>query len=742
MKNYYTNNVPRILSTFCVFFLLQVIGNAQPMKQKDIKEFIWGETNTFKASKFPDSLQNESAVILLDEYKYDYSKFTPLFTNSFAAIRVREHYIHRRILKLNDRAAVQNFSELEFTEASKNQGLLRIGNKDKKFFGLRIIKPNGEINEIDLENDKIKISSADEQAFKIAVEGLEPGDTIDYYTCTIESWERNSFVFDSFETIFKDEYPILKFSFGVKLENDFFINHNSFKGASSLKQTSEEENVKEYALEVNTIKKRNENRWLYSFMEYPSFKFQVSFARSKKRKNEVNSFLADNTSIIKNEVSADDILKHYKDDYNFDLSLKWIKKYFKNKKDSIDNRQLIEEAYYLMRHYYLNRYIEGAVAIQENLVNPSDDIYQNSIVITKEKQFLTYFGSFLKNNNIPFEIIKAKNRYDGNIDDLLLESNLITLLKVNLDDPIYIYPFSNSTFFNWIPYALENTEAYSLQFDKKYKQIEKVKKSKLPSSLYADNNEKEIIKIDFSDTFSKIIVHKESFYKGHNKIRVMSDRLFFFDYIQAEYKKYQTTSFAGFLKKKNRKKYDKTFPAYKTQIIEKQRERLKQTTQDEFDFTINDYSYDLINEGRKSVNDTLHFKEQFNIQDDLIQRAGSNFIFKVGKLIGQQIAIKEKEKSRTENIYMPYSRSFDNEIRITIPDGYMVSDYEKLNMNTENETGGFNSEASMNGSNMLIIKTHKFYRNNYEPNSSWGKMLEFLEASYQFSQQKILLKKV
>ena len=44
--------------------------------------------------------------------------------------------------------------------------------------------------------------------------------------------------------------------------------------------------------------------------------------------------------------------------------------------------------------------------------------------------------------------------------------------------------------------------------------------------------------------------------------------------------------------------------------------------------------------------------------------------------------------------------------------------------------------------NKIIIKTTKYYSNYYEPNSNWKKMLDFLEVSYQFTQEKILLKKI
>ena len=105
-----------------------------------------------------------------------------------------------------------------------------------------------------------------------------------------------------------------------------------------------------------------------------------------------------------------------------------------------------------------------------------------------------------------------------------------------------------------------------------------------------------------------------------------------------------------------------------------------------------------------------------------------------------QVELDKKDKERKNNIYMPFPRTIENEIILEIPAGYTVSGLDKLNKNVTNETGGFTSNASISG-NKLIIKTSKAYNNYYEPNANWQKMVQFLDAAYQFSQEKILLKK-
>ncbi|MCK8524313.1 DUF3857 domain-containing protein [Aquimarina sp. D1M17] len=726
---------------FVFLFLFVFLSmHSQPRKAEEIKEYIWGKNDTYKEiPQIPEQWKNESAVIVLDQYKHSYSKFTPLFSNSFAGIKVRKHHISRRIVKLNDKAAVDEFSELEFTEAMKRQGIFK-AERDKKFLGLRIIKTNGDIKEVDIENEKIKISNSDanQDEYKLAISDLEPGDIVDYYLCTVDSWETNATVFDAIETTLNDEYPTMNFSYNIKLGNDFFINYNSYNGAPELKTLpTENEKEREYLLEAKNIDKRKDSRWVFPLVEYPSFKYQISFARTKKKEKVVNAFLSDSEELVKTKVDADDILKAYEDDYELNLIRKEMKRYFKDK--NLSKRELAEEAYYYMRHIFLNRYIESVVAYEEKLNDPIV-VYSDPLVITKTRQFLLYFGSFLKNNEIPFEFIKAKRRFDGELEDLLIKENLASLIKVNLETPMYFYPFSSNTLANWVPATIEGTNAYSLKFNNKYNEIETVEKTKLPISDYKDNNTSETSEISFNSDFSTIAIQRTSSLKGHNKVGEMGSRLYFFDYINEEYQKFGTTPYAALLNKKNKKKYDLKFPAYQEKLSQKRIERLEKETEEEYDFDIDDYTYNVVSPGRYSFTEALVFEEQFIIKDDLVKNAGSNFIFEIGKLIGSQVAIEENEKTRSENIYMPYPRSYNNEIRVKIPDGYTVSGYDKLNLKVENATGGFVSTANLND-NQLIVKTHKYYKNNYELNSNWTKMLDFLEVAYQFSQEKILFKK-
>jgi len=90
---------------------------------------------------------------------------------------------------------------------------------------------------------------------------------------------------------------------------------------------------------------------------------------------------------------------------------------------------------------------------------------------------------------------------------------------------------------------------------------------------------------------------------------------------------------------------------------------------------------------------------------------------------------------------MGFPRSLRNVISFTIPDGYKAVGIQNLNMNIDNETGTFAVQASVEG-NTLSILVKKLYKQVTVKKEDWPKLLEMLDAAFNFSQKKILLKKI
>jgi len=126
---------------------------------------------------------------------------------------------------------------------------------------------------------------------------------------------------------------------------------------------------------------------------------------------------------------------------------------------------------------------------------------------------------------------------------------------------------------------------------------------------------------------------------------------------------------------------------------------------------------------------------------DMINRAGDNLLVSVPGLIGQQLFVAPDERKREVDAYIGFPRSLRNVINFTIPAGYKAVGVQNLNMNIDNEAGTFAVQASVEG-NTVNILVKKLYKQTIVKKENWDKLLQMLDAAFNFSQKKILLKKM
>ncbi|MCF7568200.1 hypothetical protein L3X37_07465 [Sabulilitoribacter arenilitoris] len=727
----------RILLTLFLVFSLTSIG--QTKQELKVKDFFWGENDTHKnANEIPDKWKNESAVIIYKNENYDFHKFGKSVTYITST---------RKRIKLLDKSAVKEFSEFSFSDLFKEPSkvivfpipvVFKVKQHTGSFVGIKIIKPNGNEIEIDVKKESVQVDGKT----NIAISNLEVGDIIDYYIYKEDSFKSTyAFGFDPVETTLSEDYPIIDFKLFFETENDFFINFNSYNGAPELKNIpTEKKSFRRYSLEASNIDKYISNRWFYPLLDLPSYKFQVYFARSGKFEDRALAFLPEKENIIKKSVTKEEVLDLYDKRFKPDGDIGDIKDFFKDKTFK-NNNEKVTSAYYYMRHYYLTRFIEAIVIDDAGIrYNPYTYYGSNPVFIRNQKQFIRHFTEFLKREKIGFEIVVAKKRFDGSISDLLIEKNVNVLLKVNTKTPIYVEYFGPHTSVNQFSPILEGTDVYLMSASKN--KIDEIKKGKLPISSQAQNESKRNITLKINDAFSEVSISTVNSFKGHQKEDKLSERLLFTDYVNEDYKKFGTKSFINHVKrKKDKAKYKKALDALIEKLKIKREERLKKNIESEFKVNdIEDYTFEIKETGRYGLDSYLTYTESFKAKNTFIKKAGPNYIVEIGKLITAQIDLTDKERSRTENIHMNYPRSYNNKIIFNIPDGYSVLGIDKLNKSINNKTGAFISSAKIE-ENTLIVKTSKQYKNNYEPNSNWHLMVEFLDAANQFTNEKILLKK-
>lgn len=720
----------RTIILFYTFLFIGFLSFSQSKQELEIKESFWGASDAYKnAIDIPAKWENESAVVIYKNENYDFHKYGKT-VNYVTSYRVR--------MKLLDKAALEEFSEFSFKKRSYNKVGFGFGRgKSNKTVGIKVVKPDGTELEIDVHNDTVEVDGES----KVAISNLEIGDILDFYIYSEEKFKSTyAFGFDPVETTLEEDYPIMDYKLFFETENDFFINFKSYNGAPELKEISTDKNsLRRYELVAKDLEKADYPRWFYPLVEMPAYKFQVYFARSGKFENKAMAFLPEKEDIIKTSVSKEEILNLYDSRFYPDGDYKAVKKHLKSK--TYSPHKMVEEAYYYMRHFYFTRYLEAVMVERSKIMYSPFMYYTDDLTfIQNQKHFISFFAKFLKSEKIDYDIVIAKKRFDGPIQDLLIEKNVNVMIKVNTPTPLYLTYFDLYTTTNQYSAFIEGSDIYLLTAEKI--KIDGISNGYLPTSNYNTNEINRSMNITFHEDFDGFKLDATNKYKGHAKWSEQDLLLIYRDVVDEDYEKYQTERFVDKLKgKKNIAHVTKELNALDTKLREEQLETFTDNAKREYETDkIENYNYNIVSTGRYSIDDYLEYTESFDINDEFIKKAGPNYLIEVGKFIGGQIDISEEEKTRTENIYRDYPRVINYTMSFKIPEGYSVSGLDKLNIAVDNSTGGFESTAKLDG-NILHITTKKTYKNNYEPNANWPQMVEFLEAAYKFSTEKILLKR-
>ncbi|GAB5399884.1 MAG: hypothetical protein Aureis2KO_14690 [Aureisphaera sp.] len=714
----------------CLLYSSLVLSQSKDLEE--LQEQFWNPKNkNASVVDVPEKWQDESAVILyIDEY-YKY-------TNNGKKMYNPSHF-HQRV-KLLDKAAVEDFSEFSFEKNSGSSFGFVNFYREKSTVGIKVIKPSGEEIIIDVDAESVE----QDKEKKIAIPNLEIGDVVDLFIFE-DDFQRTfsgTHIYDPVERVISRKYPVLFTRVAVEVENDYFLNMESFNGAPAVKEEqTDKKSTRRYVIESSDVEKSEFPRWFYPLAELPSLKFQVTFALRSKNQYYASVFLADKDAERKADVTKEEIIEYYGKNFEAQKrgSVKDVLRYLEDKGISGKRKQL-ESALYYLRHKSYNRFLELYIARENNIrysALPCDTDY----VILDENTFVNYFAGLAKQLEIDYDIIVATPDYNGTIDNLLLRSNVAYGLRFNFPKPMYLFEVSPHVQSDYFPENLEGTKVYTLSV-KKNRKFEDVAFDVLPVTTADENMAKQVVNVNFEDNFKKITIDREQHYKGQFKPYELRRRLVFEDFLNEEFKRYETKHFYNCKKRQNKSdqeaqsKMKSVMKTYRDRKIE----RIEKIVSSEFDVEIKEYDYEIDKTGRYS-NDALIIKDQFVIENEFVKKAGPNYLVEVGKFIGGQVQLEADEIERTKGVYLDHAKTYKYEVSIAIPEGYEVVGLDKLQRNSTNATGAFTAEAVVEDGTLKYTTTKIYAKRKYEV-SEWSSMVPWIQDAYDFSQEKVMFKKI
>lgn len=676
---------------------------------------VWEDNDAdFAVTTIPAKWKEESGVIIAQKTRFSFDKDA----NKLAVFEIT-----RRRIMLNDRDAVNNYSSVYFRIGSTNDGA-----------GIKVIKANGTVQDVSLrnavyveDNDDVPstftpyIGKANTYLdksksrvifFKVAIPDLVPGDIIDYGTIFYDdnTVKKMSYIeFDPIYFVCTREYPVISQKFEIDTDNNSFVNSKSTMGAPAFKETGNAN--ADYSWEDRDREKIPDTKWVNRMIELPMLKFQIVFSRSENRSD---LFIGDRGE-LKQSISPDELAKKMNNLYNrLDGSMYYsmAKAYLKQVGyQDMREEDFIQKTYYILRHMSFYR----ANGFSSEL-------------------FASCLTQCLELRNIPYSLVVTAPLTLTRPDDIIFRTEPEWMVKVK-DKFIF-----NATIFS-NPYDLKeeflNTPAYIINLGKN----PTATAITLPSTKAEENITTNTITASMDTATRNMQVVLQRAITGLSKKKYNYQGLVYTTAFDDDHRSYGgeddvRASMKGAAldsyeeKLRERKKEDKT----------RKLEVMKNELDDEFNNLTAYTEFTLNSDGRTWRKQELNFTNKFEL-GDMVKVAGDNLLVAVPGLIGDQLWISQDDRKREVDAYMEYPKSIRNIINFTIPAGYKVVGIQNLNSNIDNAVGTFAVQATVEG-NTLNILVKKHYKQTTVKKEDWPKLLEMLDAAYNFSQKKVLLKKL
>jgi len=131
-----------------------------------------------------------------------------------------------------------------------------------------------------------------------------------------------------------------------------------------------------------------------------------------------------------------------------------------------------------------------------------------------------------------------------------------------------------------------------------------------------------------------------------------------------------------------------------------------------------------------------------------LEKAGENYLFSIGKVIGEQVEMYQ-EKKRQNAVELNYPHKYLRDITFNVPENYEVKGLEKLKFNIasgdedaedEQPSMGFISDYTVNG-NQIKLTINEFYKQISYPVKQFEDFRKVINAAADFNKVVLVLEK-
>lgn len=719
-----------------VIFQSTLHAQSDPEKYKEraavIRQEVWGwKVPAFTNRTVPKEYANESSVILARRAEIEAD--TKMKVN-WALSSHRNFYYNstvRELVKINDKASLDEYSQMSYRQFKKLNSWVTA--TATTFLGVRIIKPDGSMKEVNLDEAVMTKTDKKDQQRKLAIGDLQVGDLLDYYV-RVEEFSESIKEPERLIFVFGDDHPILDYSFHCQIGNKYAVEYRSMNKAPEAKQSTNEDKDLILDLAMKNLAAVPTNLWMSSQRELPAFRINVLAGGqdiSGRGKGAVvkDVPLKDIINTINTVLSYPQGPGAYYYVTTLDKMLRaYDRKFPKTPDDSL--ARLICYTYRFIR-YYNSVDKDLSVGEERNHMDINNYDYLNTLKLC------------LTSHHINCNFVVAPSRYGPDLKQVMGPGDLMLLLKVNVDKPFFV---TNNNMFSYpgdMPAYVEGQPYLDIDPKVSKRNIQDVSRDATPLSNAGQNLHQEAISLSFEGADMQLLrAKRHTVLTGNMKIDEQKHLLNFEDCYESERQDLKVEkSIMDDLKKARRSKnvsedYATALQKARTSL----KDRFREEIVSEFDIEPKEVvSWKIDNMGIRNYAPDMAYSSEFT-WDGMVQRAGNNYLLNIGKAFNSPLKLNPSQRNRTVDVYMPYARTLDCTVTFNIPQGYTVVGADKLNKKLENECGSVLSVAEVKG-NQLVVHFRRMYNNNQEAASKWPQLLAIIDAATDFSGTKVLLKK-
>ena len=430
---------------FLISLLLTQISFSQ---EEEVKNYKWDDVPKFQ--EIPTEFASYPAVVLKD-YR--------LYENKVGGYAYKSFIVKHQAIKILSETGIN-----EYNKVSINNRYIR----DYRDLKVRVIKPNGKIEELPKEKIIEKQGTSEKQ---FVFEGVEKGDIIEYYYVIKDFPDFNGLEY------FQRDIPVLDAKFQINKiaqAQTYTTGYNGMKNESKGKITVyTASNLPAYKFERNATNKANLAK-VYYFLDTSKTYDYINFY------NSLYNF-ADG-------VAAKSMIKGFVEDYKLN-----------DPAISTDEKIKIIDLF-----------------LKENIEIDKQYVYKKVIETKKmtPNMVLYFYKDVLDYLKIKYQFTASTDKFDDKFDkENAVPAALSEILIYIPETKKYVVPFQF-----WMPYGQPNALSVNndaVYFDQEPKQKVTYEFKKIENVSMNDNITEETSNITINDDMETILVNKKSTFLGY-----------------------------------------------------------------------------------------------------------------------------------------------------------------------------------------------------------------------------------